>query len=55
MQDIHAAVRTLPLDPPVYRKLGIAANERQQNDKNIRRFIRCAQTVIGQMYEQKSP
>ena len=55
MQDIHAAVRTLPLDPQVFRKLGIAANERQQNDKNIRRFIRCAQTVIGQMYEQKSP
>ena len=55
MQDIHASVRTLPLDPPVYRKLGIAANDRRQNDKNVRRFIRCAQIVIGQMYEQKSP
>ena len=55
MQDIHASVRTLPLNPPVYRKLGIAANDRRQNDKNVRRFIRCAQIVIGQMYEQKSP
>ena len=55
MQDIHASVRTLPLDPPVYRKLGIAASDRRQNDKNVRRFIRCAQIVIGQMYEQKSP
>ena len=51
MQDIHAQVRALPLDPPVYRKLGIAASERLQNDKNIRRFIRCAQTVISTMYE----
>ena len=55
MQDIHASVRTLPLNPPVFRKLGIAANDRRQNDKNVRRFIRCAQIVIGQMYEQKSP
>ena len=51
MQDIRAQVRTLPLDPPVYRKLGIAASERQQNDRNIRRFIRCAQTVIGELYQ----
>ncbi len=51
MQDIHAKVRALPLDPPVYRKLGIAASERQMNDRNIRRFIRCAQTIVGQMYD----
>ncbi len=51
MQDIHADVRTLPLDPPVYRKLGIAAGERQMSDRNIRRFIHCAQTVVGQMYD----
>jgi DNA-binding transcriptional LysR family regulator len=51
MQDIHAKVRTLPLNPPVYRKLGIAASERQMNDRNIRRFIRCAQTVVGRMYD----
>ena len=50
MQDIHASVRTLPLNPPVHRKLGIAANDRQQNDRNIRRFIRCAQAVISEMY-----
>ncbi|MBR4474299.1 MAG: LysR family transcriptional regulator [Oscillospiraceae bacterium] len=49
MEDIHSSVRTLPLDPPIFRKLGIAASDRQQNDKVIRRFIRCAQTVIGEM------
>ena len=49
MEDIHSSVRTLPLDPPIVRKLGIAASDRQQNDKVIRRFIRCAQAVIGDM------
>ena len=37
MQDIHNAVRVLPLDPPASRRLGIATGERQQNDKVIRR------------------
>ena len=49
MEDIHSTVKTLPLDPPIVRKLGIAASERQHNDKMIRRFIRCAQTVIGDL------
>ena len=49
MEGIHSSVKSLPLDPPIYRKLGIAASERQQNDKVIRRFIRCAQSVIGEM------
>lgn len=52
MEDIHAEVRTLPLSPSAHRKLGIAANDRQQNDKNIRRFIRCAQSVIGEIYSR---
>ena len=50
MQDIHSNVRALPVDPPAFRKLGIATSERQQNDKAIRRFVRCTQTVIGEMY-----
>ena len=50
MQDIHSSVQALPLEPPAYRKLGIAASERQQNDKVIRRFVRCAQAVVGEMY-----
>ncbi len=49
MQDIHSSVKTLPLDPPIYRRLGIAASDRQHNDKVIRRFIRCAQSVVGEM------
>ncbi len=51
MQDIHSAVRVLPLDPPASRRLGIATSERQQNDKVIRRFIRCTQAVVSMMYQ----
>ena len=54
MQDIHASVHALPLDPPATRKLGIAMSERQQNDKVIRRFIRCAQSVVGEMYRKEN-
>ena len=53
MQGIHSSVQVLPLDPPAYRRLGIATSERQQNDKVIRRFIRCAQSVIGAMYGEQ--
>ena len=53
MQDIHNSVNALPLDPPAFRKLGIAAGERQQNDKVIRRFVRCAQLIVGEMYHEQ--
>lgn len=53
MQDMHNAVHVLPLDPPATRKLGIAMSEHQQNDKVIRRFVRCAQTVVGEMYREE--
>ena len=53
MQDIHNSVNALPLDPPAFRKLGIAASERQQNDKVIRRFVRCAQLIVGEMYREQ--
>ena len=53
MQDIHNSVNALPLDPPAFRKLGIAASERQQNDKVIRRFVRCAQLIVGEMYHEQ--
>ena len=52
MRDMHSHVHVLPLDPPVTRRLGIATNERSQNDKIIRRFIRCAQSAVGEMYRQ---
>lgn len=51
MQYITDEVRVLPLDPPAKRTLGIAVSERRQGDRNIRRFIKCVQSVIGKMYE----
>ena len=50
MMDIHNPVHVLHLDPPATRRLGIAMSEKQQNDKILRRFVRCAQIVIGEMY-----
>lgn len=50
MQDMTNNVRVMHLSPPVYRSLGIAVSERRQNDKNIKRFIKCAQSVINRMY-----
>ncbi len=51
MQNIPGNVLIKPLDPPAFRHLGIAICERWRSDKTIRRFIKCAQTVIVQMYE----
>ncbi len=53
MQDVHSSVQALPLDPPAFRRLGIATSERQQNNKIIRRFIHCAQAVISEMYREQ--
>lgn len=53
MQGIGNDVLTLPLDPPAWRRLGIIVNPRLRNDRNIRRFVRCAQTVIGRMYREQ--
>ena len=52
MQNISNSVRVLPLDPPASRKLGIAMSERQQYDKNIKRFIRCAKSVLDEIYKE---
>ena len=51
MQSIPGNVTVLPLDPPCYRKLGIITNPRRINEKNVRRFIRCAQTTLAKMYD----
>ncbi len=53
MAGIRSSVKVLPLDPPVSRRLGIAFSDRQQNDRVIRRFVRCAQIVTGEMYGDK--
>ena len=51
MQSISGNVTVLPLDPPAYRKLGIITNSRRLNEKNVRRFIRCAQSTLAKMYD----
>ena len=49
MRDIHEQVQAVPLEPPAVRRLCLAMSERRQSDRNIRRFLRCAQTVVGRM------
>ena len=53
MQSINDDVLVTPLLPPAWRRLGIITSERGQNDRNIRRFVRCAQSVIGRMYREQ--
>ncbi len=53
MQGIHDEALAAPLNPPAWRRLGIITSERGQNDRNIRRFVRCAQAVIGRMYRER--
>ncbi len=50
MYDMPYDVRTAPLSPAVSRWLGLAMSERRTGDRNIRRFVKCAQTVIAEMY-----
>ena len=50
MQDMPYDVRTAPLSPAVSRWLGLAMSERRTGDRNIRRFVKCAQTVVAEMY-----
>ena len=49
MRDIHEPVQAVPLEPPAVRRLCVAMNERRHGDRNIRRFIRCAQSVVDLM------
>ena len=53
MQGIHDDVLAAPLDPPAWRRLGIITSEHGRNDRNIKRFVRCAQSVIGHMYREQ--
>lgn len=54
MQDMPYHVRALPLEPPSCRRLGIAMAEARRNDRNILRFVRCAETVIRALYAPSS-
>ena len=51
MRDMPYAVRAVPLSPALTRWLGIAMSERRTADRNIRRFVKCAQTVIAALYK----
>ena len=52
MRDMPYHVRALPLEPPASRRLGIAMLEARQADRSIRRFVRCAEKVIGELYAE---
>lgn len=54
MRDMTNNVRALALDPPAYRRLGIIMSDKKQNDRNIKRFVRCTQSVISHMYRDRS-
>lgn len=49
MRGIPENVQALPLEPRAVRRLCIAMSERRQNDRSIRRFIRCAQSVVEKL------
>jgi len=55
MQGMQDQVLAAPLDPPAVRRLGIAASERRQCEKNIHRFVKCTQAVIERLYGCKAP
>lgn len=50
MQNMNQAVRSLPLSPPAFRRLGIVYSKRGLNDKRILRFTKCARQVVADLY-----
>ena len=53
VQDMEYKVRALPLEPAAYRYLGMIVSERLLNDRNIRRLISCAKTLVDNKYHGK--
>lgn len=53
MQNMSGNVRALPLEPPASRSLGIILSDKRQNDRNIKNFVRCIKSVLGDMYGEK--
>ena len=54
MQDMPYHVRALPLEPPSFRRLGIAIAQPRSGERNIQRFVRCAGRVIDALYAQEN-
>lgn len=50
---IRERVVALPLDPPAYRELGIILRDAKKSDRVIKKFIRCAQSTVTAMYNEK--
>ena len=51
MQDMHAAVKTVSLNPPAYRYLGIAVSEKNYEIKSIKSFVDSAKKTVERLYE----
>lgn len=50
MRSMTDDVQVMPISPPAYREIGIISSERKRSDKTIKRFIRCVQDTLRQMY-----
>ena len=50
MQYISDHVRTLPLDPPAFRQLGIICSAERSQDPEILKFISCAEDIVRKIY-----
>ena len=50
MRSMSTQARVMPLSPPAWREIGIVLETRRQNDRTLRRFVRCAQETLERMY-----
>lgn len=50
MRSMNAQVRQLPLEPEAWREIGIIAARQRQDEKMLRRFVRCAQVTLERLY-----
>ena len=52
MEDMSGKVLAAPLEPDACRRLGIVFSERRESDRNVRRFVHCAQSVVEELYRE---
>lgn len=50
MRSLHAQVLALPLEPAAWREIGIVFGSHRQDERVLRRFLRCAQDTLEKMY-----
>lgn len=53
MKSIQEKVKTLPLDPPAFRKIGLILPPSKQNDRNVRRFLHCTKETLRRLYPEQ--